>query len=73
MRSTLKLLLNLIILAPLFINKQDERVLNKDSAHITEAAALDNQVNHFKERIKLGVEKQSLSRLELSVGEQRDL
>lgn len=74
MGSTFRILLYFVILIIFVCNIQDGRNLKENSIYNLESSSLDqSQINHFKERIRLGLKKQSLISLEQSVGEPREL
>lgn len=58
----------------LFNNNDDKKVSSKNSSNYMTINAFDfTESNLPKERVKLGIQKQTLLRLEQSISEQRDL
>ena len=74
MGSTYRILLYFTILIVLVFNIQDEKNIKNNSIYNLESSSLDHsQINHFKERIRLGLKKQSIMLLDQHAGEQREL
>ena len=73
MRNSCRILVNLLLLALLFFNAKDKAVLKDNSSYYTGTTVLEDTEPIIRENIKLGIMKQSLLRLEYSVGEPRDL
>lgn len=74
MRNMLRIFLFMSILSALFFNLTDENYLKDKSYNEIETTRMDDfEIDEFKERIRLGIYKQSLLRLEQNIADQRDL
>ncbi len=74
MRNMLRIFLFMSILSALFFNLTDENYLKDKSYNEIETTEMDDfEIDEFKERIRLGIYKQSLLRLEQNIADQRDL
>jgi|GEM_PF-6435098 hypothetical protein len=74
MQRTVRKLLCLSALTLLVVNKDDEKVSKNNLSEHIRTNTLDYTESNFpKERVRLGIKKQSLIRLEQTIGEQRGL
>lgn len=74
MRDIIRVYLNLCILCLLFFNIKDEKHILDDSIPEVNATAIEQFINSdFKDRVRLGIKKQSLITLEQNISDPRDL
>jgi hypothetical protein len=74
MRSSYRLIYNLLLLILLILVINEDKVVNHPFTNNIKATALDDaEPFRFKNNIRIGINRKSLLQLELSTVDQRDL